>query len=352
MARQLRLYVDMMRAGRAHKASTVLAAILIASFAFISSCGENEVTRVVPADCPPSAPRGVYAVNLDGYVQIWWYPNPEDDIVGYDIWKNDELYGTYEWIGEVDAEDPDPYEYHFDYGDFIASGEPVNGEKFYYAVSAYDQGDNISELSYEEVSATPRPEGLMGMAPKPDSCGYNIISQSSIPQDCSLPSTDIVFDTSGAVSKFIVAMPRVMIQDYGFTEYDIYEELYGFDAVNYAPIDGWSVAGAAEIIEGHCYILRLGEVDGIHYVKIWVTIATDSYTEFWWAYQTDPNNRDLMPGPAGDEEDANITLTSGSEETGGIKIMNGFPEGRQVPPTNRSGVQDDDRILQRQNTLP
>jgi hypothetical protein len=59
-----------------------------------------------------------------------------------------------------------------------------------------------------------------------------------------------------------------------------------------------------------------------------------------------------MPGPADDEEDANIMLTSGSGETGGIKKIKGFPRGRQVPPTNSSGVQGDDRILQRQNTLP
>ena len=90
----------MMRAGSAHKASQVLTTILIVSFAFISSCEEEQVVVPVevPADCLPSAPRNVYAVNLDGYVQICWYPNPEDDIVGYDIWKNEDLYGTYEWI--------------------------------------------------------------------------------------------------------------------------------------------------------------------------------------------------------------------------------------------------------------
>ena len=327
----------------------VLTAILIASFAFISSCSQEEqivyVPMEVPADCPPSAPRGVYAVNLDGYVQICWYPNPEDDIVGYDIWKNDELYGTYNYIGTVDAEDPDPYEYCFDYD------VPSNGEQFYYAVSAYDEGENLSELSYEEVSATPRPEGflrLYDVAAESDSCGYDFSSLSNIAQDCSMPSTDIVFDTTGAVNLFTVTMPRVMIQDYGFTG----EWPYGFDDINTAPTDGWSPTGSVEVIEGHCYILRLGEADGIHYVKLWVYTVADGHTDFWWAYQTDPGNRDLMPGPAGDEEDANITLTSGSEETGGIKIMNGFPEGRQVPPTNRSGVQDDDRILQRQNTLP
>ncbi len=344
MARQLRLYVDMMRAGGTHKASTVLAAILIASFAFISSCDQEEQIVYLPRECPacsPSAPRGVYAVNLDGYVLICWYPNPEDDIVGYDIWKNDELYGTYDYIGTVYAEDPDPYEYCFEYGD------PTYGDQFYYAVSAYDQDDNLSELSYEEVSATPRPEGFLRLydaAADSDACGYDFSSQSNIAQDCSLPSTDIEFDTTIAVNFFRVEMPRVMIQDYGYT--------YSFDDINLAPELGWSSAGSAEVIESHCYILRLGESEGVHYVKLWVHTVADGYADFWWAYQTDPGNRDLMPGPAGDEDDVNITLTSGSEETGGIKKMKGFPKGRRVPPTNRSGKQDDDRILQRQNTLP
>jgi len=340
----------MMRAGRAHKTAIVLTAFLIASFAFISSCDQEEqivyVPREVPADCPPSAPRGVYAVNLDGAVQICWYPNPEEDIAGYGVYWNDALEGTYEWIEDVLVEDPKPYEYCFVYD------IPSNGEKFYYAVTAFYADYTESDLSYEEVSATPRPEGFLRLydaAVHADSCGYDFTTFNSIAQDCSLPSTDIAFDTTGTVSLFTVTSPRVMIQDYGFTSYDWPT---GLDAINTAPVDGWSVSGSAEVIEGHCYILRLGEADGFHYVKLWVHTVAGGYTDFWWAYQTDNDNRDLMPGPADDEEDANIMLTSGSGETGGIKKIKGFPNGRQVPPTNGSGVQDDDRILQRQNTLP
>ena len=339
----------MMRAGKGHMASKVLTAILIASFVFISSCTQEKIVEVlveVPADCPPSAPRGIYAVNLDGEVEIRWYPNPEDDIEGYDIWALDTPYGNYEYIGTVwvdEFEDPNPYEYYFVYQ------APSNGEQLYYAVSAFDEADNISDLSYEIVSATPRPEGLMVLAAKPDSCGYDFSTLSSVPQYCTNPSTDIMFDTMGGVNIFSVAIPRVDIQDYGFTDYEF---PYGLDAVNYAPIDGWSDAGSVEVIAGHCYMLRLGEADGNHYVKLWVSIVADGYVDLYWAYQTDPFNRDLMPGPAGDENGSNSTLTSGSNDTGGIKIMNGFPKGRQVPPTKRSGKQDDDRILQRQNTLP
>lgn len=331
----------MMRAGKAHKASQVLAALLIVSFAFISSCAEDQIVEVpveVPADCLPSAPRGVYAVNLDDYVLICWYPNPEDDIAGYDIWRNDELYGTYEYIGSVDVEIPEPYEYCFEYGDYVVPGEPANGEQYFYAVSAYDLDDNISDLSYEDVSATPRPEGFLTLydgTAEPDSCGYDFSTLNNIAQDCTLPSTDIMFDTIGGVNTFSVRQPGVKIQDYGYT--------YSFDDINLAPELGWSEAGMVEVIESHCYMLRLGESTGQHYVKLWVYTVADGYVDFWWAYQTDPYNTDLMETG---------TLISGSESTGGIKKMSGFPIGRQVPPTSNSGKQDEVRILQRQNTLP
>ena len=351
MARQVRLHIVMMRTGRAHKVSIVLTSVLIASIAFISSCDQEEqivyVPREVPADCPPSAPRGVYAVNLDGAVQICWYPNPEEDIAGYGVYRNDGSDDIYNWIEDVLVEDPEPYEYCYVYD------VPSNGEKLYYAVTAFYADYTESDLSYEDVSATPRPEGflrLYDVAVHSDSCGYDFTSFNSIAQDCSLPSTDIVFDTTGAVNLFMVTTPRVMIQDYGFTSY---EWPTGLDAINTAPVDGWSVSGSAEVIEGHCYILRLGEADGLHYVKLWVYEVADGYADFWWAYQTDHDNTDLMPPPlAGGDEDANIIPASGSRETGGKKKIKGFPRGRQVPPTNSSGVQGDDRILQRQNTLP
>ena len=282
----------------------------------------------------------MYAVNLDGYVQICWYPNPEDDIAGYDIWKNGDPYGTYTWVGTVDAEDPDPYEYCFSYD------EPSNGEQLYYAVSAYDLADNLSELSYETVSATPRPEGFLRLYDsnvQSDSCGYDFTSLSDIAQDCALESTDIMFDTTGGVSLFRVATPRVMIQDYGYS--------YSFDDINLAPEDGWSLSGTAEAIESHCYILRLSESDGFHYVKLWIHTAGEGFVDFWWAYQTDPYNTDLLR-PAGRLEGEDDSNAAGPPADGRKKTMKGFPKGRRVHPTPISGRQDDDRILQRQNTLP
>lgn len=324
-----------------NRAPQVLAAFLIASLAFVSSCEEKEtivyVPREVPADCPPSAPRGVYAVNLDGYISICWYPNPEDDIVGYDIWKNDELYGVYEWIGTVDREDPDPFQYCFDYT------TPYN-QQYFYAVSAYDEADNLSDLSYEEVTATPRPEGFLRLQDRdsnPSTSGYDFSTLSNIAQGWDLASTDIWFD-GGAANIFYTDMPRVMIQDYGYVA--------GFDDINYAPIEGFSPIGSVEVIENHVYMLKIGEADGDHYVKLWIYEVTPTYADFWWAYQTDPYNRDLMPGiGAGDSDNAAIPADG---EPAGVKRIQGVPNGRRVPPTSKSGNLYEEDFLQRQNTLP
>ncbi|MCK4237467.1 MAG: hypothetical protein KAX38_10140, partial [Candidatus Krumholzibacteria bacterium] len=93
--------------------------------------------------------------------------------------------------------------------------------------------------------------------------------------------------------------PGVDIQDYGF--------VYGFDAVSRAPDEGWSPSRRTEAIAGHCYILRLLEDDDYqHYVKLYVTEVTIDFVMFWWAYQTAPENRDLIPSPGSDDEGINI----------------------------------------------
>jgi hypothetical protein len=310
VAWELRFILGKMRAGIGNKTSTVLASILIAGFVVISSCEQEEkiiyVPREVPADCPPSAPRGLFAINLDGYVSICWFPNPEDNIEGYYIWKNDSLYGVYDAIGWMDAGDEIPYEYCFDHS------TPYN-QQFYYAVSAMNSDGFMSELSYEELTATPRPEGYLKLYDAgvyPDSSGYDFSTLSNRFQNYQEATTDIWYETGSGRSSFTVK-PVVHIQDYGYSNW--------FDDINTAPDEGWSPSGEVEVIEGHFYMLKLGESDGYHYVKLWVDEVNQDYTVFYWAYQTDPGNRDLAPG-----------MTT-SQENKGLKRIGRFPNGRRDP---------------------
>jgi hypothetical protein len=123
-----------------------------------------------------------------------------------------------------------------------------------------------------------------------------------------------------------------MIQDYGYVS--------GFDDINYAPIEGFSPTGEVEVIENHVYMLRIGEADGDHYVKLWIYSVegptAPQRVEFWWAYQTDPYNRDLMPGLEADGSGDDATIPADGANAG-VKWMEGVPNGRRVPPTSRSG---------------
>jgi len=251
------------------------------------SCGEKEriVEVPVPIDCAPSAPRGVYSINMGDRVEIVWYPNPEADVAGYDVYRGENLYGDYFYIGSVDDVEPDPPYYYFDDTDVEL------GRQFFYAVVAYDNAGNESDLSYEEVSGTPRPEGMVTLYEVddlPEQSGYDLSSLSGVPQGYNLESTDVYFDVGvDGVGRIIVYRAGVLIQDYGFAG--------DFDAVNYAPDEGWSPSGQVEAIADHCYILRLLEADGYHYAKLYVTGVTPQFVTFAWAFQVAPGNRDLAP---------------------------------------------------------
>jgi len=254
------------------------------------SCGEKErvVEVPVPANCAPSAPRHVYAVNLDGTVQICWWANPESDIEGYDVYRGSSYYGEYAYLGTVFAGGSTAAEFCFE------DLETANGVRHYYAVTAFDEGGLESDLSYEEVTGTPRPEGqitLYDFESLPASAGYDLSSRTNTPQAYNLSTTDIYFSGAGGIAIIAAYRAGVEMQDYGYVG--------DFDAINYAPVEGWSPTRSVEAIAGHCYIVRLVETDGYHYAKLYVTAVTGSYVTFWWAYQTAPGNRDLAPPAPG-----------------------------------------------------
>src|SRR3990172_6174888 len=78
---------------------------------------------------PPSPPQGVLATALDNSAELRWLRNPEPDVAGYRIWVSDRYDGEYDIIGTTtDVR-------------FIDLGAH-NGDRVYYAISAYDFEDN------------------------------------------------------------------------------------------------------------------------------------------------------------------------------------------------------------------
>jgi hypothetical protein len=312
-----------------NKMSNVVTAVSI-MLLILLSCGEKEriveVEKEVPTDCAPSVPRGVYSINYDGFVRICWYPNFEEDIAGYDVYYGEEAYGDYYYIGSVWAVYPDPNEYCYD-------DTTGNGTQYYYAVSAFDEGGNESDLSYEVVSGTPRPEGIITLyeyRSLPEQSGYDFSGLSSIPQRYDLATTDIYFRADRDLYELTAYRAGVDIQDYGYTG--------SFDVINWAPLEGWSPARTVEAIYGHCYLMRLDHTpSGYHYAKLYVTEVTANFVTFFWAYQTVPGNRDLAPLPPNGTGEGGTSfepIRAGGEK---VKIKTGFRVGRQLPPSLGEG---------------
>jgi len=219
---------------------------------------------------PPPPPQGIRTISLDNAVEIQWLPSQAEDVNGYNVWVSDQYNGHYQLIASTSSAKL------VDYG-------AVNGNTYYYAVSAYDYDDNESDLSKDVVYDTPRPEG-MGVALLDTSTSRNLsgysFSRYSILNYNDL-YTDVFFVNSYGV-QYLQVWPDTDIQDMGFTS--------SLDDISVSPKDGWAPSKSAEAIAGHTYVLWT--VDD-HYAKIRVQHVTSSRIVFDWAYQTAPGNIEL-----------------------------------------------------------
>ena len=219
---------------------------------------------------PPNPPQGVIATALDNAAELHWLRNPEPDLAGYRIWVSDRYDGEYEIIGSTtDIR-------------FVDRGAR-NGERAYYAISAYDFDDNESDLSRDVVYATPRPEGfgtkLSNYRTAPLSAGFDF-STFSI-GNYNDDFTDVFFEASNGRNSLNV-WEDSDIQDMGYTSslYDI--------AV--APAGGWSPSRSAEAIVGHTYIVWTWDD---HFAKIRIREIASQRVTFDWAYQIAKSNPEL-----------------------------------------------------------
>jgi hypothetical protein len=169
----------------------------------------------------------------------------------------------------------------------------TNGLTYFYAVDSYDFHGNESDLSYEMVDDTPRPEGWdlilytteyladeSAIAIKPDE-GYDTI----ILLNYEDPWAQYYLAVDGEDLLRIVPVGANRIQDYGYTEHP--------DEADVAPMDGWSSsAGGVEVIEGHTYILRTSTD---YYGKIWVEDDRPNWIKVYWAFQSKRWSTELAP---------------------------------------------------------
>ena len=255
--------------------------VLLALPVLLTGCFEDDVS---PRDVePPAAPRGVFSVTGDGEVTLHWLHNTEPDLAGYRVFiaTCDDPGCQYQPVAVTGA-------------DRYRITGLSNGVTRFYAVAAYDHDGNESDLSYESVFDTPRPEGtglvLANYLDAAPGSGYDF--SHFTPRAWDHVDTDIFFGDNGSIMQMFVPDFSTDIQDAGFAS--------SLDAVDYAPNGGWSPTGSVELIAGHCYVVWTRDD---HYAKFRVTSlvpgdgVSPSRVELDWAYQVDPGNRELRARP-------------------------------------------------------
>ncbi len=263
---------------RVARLSGAVAAVAALTLPFVAGCEDEGPVAVV--DTPPFPPDGVFSVTGDGVVSIFWNANLETDLAGYGVYRSTTEPGPYFLLEDVPSNQTS-----FDDTDV------VNGETWFYAVTAYDRAGNESELSPELVFDTPRPEGfnlvLFGLGQDALHAGYDFSSLSGQSQAWNVSTTDIYFESTGGVNYIRRARAGVDIQDYGVID---------LVSVDWAPDTGWAPSGSVEAIVDHSYIVRIVNGQGeSNWAKFFVRNFGANTVTLDWAYQAVPNNPELLP---------------------------------------------------------
>ena len=271
----------------------VTVAVLMLSL--VIGCDDDPVDTQAPA-----VPTGVFTVTGDGVVYLYWNDLDEADLAGYAVYRHDgddPETGPYEWLGDVAWDEnytSDSLQHWFD------DESVVNGRTYHYAVLSYDFSGNESVLSYEMVFDTPRPAGAGvdlydRFGSNPERSGFDFSRLSNGRQSWDEASTDIYVAFDGGIPFVFSARPDVVeLQDFGTVL---------LDWVDWAPSDGYSALGRAELIAGHSYVVKISENPDfeVNYAKFQVITTRSGSVEIDWAYPADTFTPELRaPGSTTD----------------------------------------------------
>ncbi|GEM_PF-165822 len=288
--------------------------LIVAGLVLMAGCDDDDSPEFVDVT-PPAIPNGVFSITGDQAVFLTWNPNREDDLAGYRVWVNEDLSETFDELAVLAP---------FEEGVYQDNGTPedvsddflrfedfplVNGVFYSYAVSAFDDAGNESDLSFELVIDVPRPEGeavVFFRDADATRAGFDFSDGVSQGQAFDDASTDVYFERDGqGVPFLVVPNDRVRVQDFGFV---------GFDVASFAPATGYSATGRVEAIPGHTYIFRIAQGPGDfgaddNYAKFEILDMTADDAGIFWGYQEVDGERELRP--AGDRPDTDGVPTEG-----------------------------------------
>ena len=274
---------------------SILALVLMSLM--VAGCSDDEVIAVY--DPPPQPPQGVYTITGNDTVFVNWAAPYEGDLTFFGVYRSDQEFTGYTRIALIEA-DPNPNLDLLDYG--YKDGNVTNGTTYFYAITSIDRAGQESELSAESVFDTPRPDGEMTLyddAVDSDRAGFDFSTGTRVESEN--PTADVYLDRDFSTGVFHINSTNtinVRVQAAGFHS--------SFDGIGWspwAPDEGWSYTGWAEIVPGHIYLVAIKYAPNQwNYAKLRVLTKDDDdgYVNFQWAYQTDVNNPELAPPVVGD----------------------------------------------------
>ncbi len=259
---------------------TLTTILLLGALAMLAGCRSSTDCD----SCPPlPAPSGVFTITGDRYVEVFWDEIQDGNVFGYRVYRSMDADGPYVALG-ISGDG-----YYFD-------DDVSNGITYYYAVAAYDHHDDESDLSYELIHDTPRPDGTSLIVYDDDALagvdfsGWNDVMV--LPWDDPYADMYLFWDVGS--------------QHYAMQSTDVVvgEEVYGtdlqpagyvdsLDELDWAPDGGWSTEEADVVIlrTGHAYWVWTWENN---YAKFRVQLVGEDFVVLDWAYQTDVGNPELV----------------------------------------------------------
>jgi hypothetical protein len=239
-----------------------------------SGC-ENSVEYSVEYRLLLAPPQGVSALALDNQVRINWDYHYYNNVYGYNVYVNSSYNGNYTLIGTTTTNE-------------FYDNNARNGFTYYYAVTAYDGEGKESDLSVENVSATPRPEifdlVLYDRYTDPYKSGYEFISNSVLPYNHA--NADLYIERYNNLY-YILVYRDTDIQDMGYTA--------SFDEIRYSPTQGWSPLKEVLLIEGHTYVIWTYDN---HFTKVRIRQLNSNNIIMDCSYQSQTGNTQLKRSPS------------------------------------------------------
>ncbi len=224
----------------------------------------------------PLPPVGVTSTTGDRVVYLDWIENQEPDLDGYRVYVSREPHGPYDLLGFTED------------ADFVHD-DLDNGDTYYYGVTAIDYAGNESDLNNRIIYDTPRPEGFGLQLEEadgdyPEDSAFDFSREQRVGWDDE--RADVYFDWIDGVGYLAVPDYATDIQDAGYAS---------FDAITWAPDEGWSPSGIVEAIVGHVYVVWTRDNN---YAKVRVVDLDEDFIELDWGYQTDRGNPELRKSGA------------------------------------------------------